>query len=111
MADFSHTKQKIQKRSFLLLFGSCEVFSCNCLLLLPALAETVGLQLSFMLLLPWRFALLPASALFNRNPFAFANVPLLPAGFCFRLQSGLHCRYRHSSSPPPREPLRFCKKL
>ncbi|WP_316557980.1 hypothetical protein [Methanimicrococcus hongohii] len=23
--------------------------------------------------------------LFYRNPFAFANVPLLPSGFCFRL--------------------------
>ncbi|WNY22971.1 hypothetical protein MmiHf6_02650 [Methanimicrococcus hongohii] len=28
-----------------------------------------------------RFAFPLASALFNRNPFAFANVPLLPSGF------------------------------
>ncbi|WP_316557834.1 hypothetical protein [Methanimicrococcus hongohii] len=44
-------------------------------------------------MLPWRFALPPASALFNHNPFAFANVPplpsvflllLLPLGFCLR---------------------------
>ncbi|WNY24418.1 hypothetical protein MmiHf6_17540 [Methanimicrococcus hongohii] len=72
----------------MLLFGSClfrlaTVFYCclfrlrlpicNCLLMLP---------------LPGRFPFLCVSAYFYRNPFAFANVPPLPTGFCFRLESG-----------------------
>ncbi|WP_316557541.1 hypothetical protein [Methanimicrococcus hongohii] len=46
--------------------------------------------------LAWRFALPLASPVyasacicsFFKNPFAFANVPLLPLGFCFHLESG-----------------------
>ncbi|WP_316557632.1 hypothetical protein [Methanimicrococcus hongohii] len=47
-----------------------------------------------MLSLRVRFAFPLASALFYDNPFAFANVLPLSAGFCFRLLSGLR-----SSSP------------
>ncbi|WNY23325.1 hypothetical protein MmiHf6_06300 [Methanimicrococcus hongohii] len=72
-------------------------------MLLPA----IGLR--FRVVSGFRFHCLCS---FYSNPFAFANVPRLPSGFCFRLQSGLHrsCRCRHRSScppPPTREPLRF----
>ncbi|WP_316556760.1 hypothetical protein [Methanimicrococcus hongohii] len=51
LADSFHTKQKNKKQS-------------NLLISLSAPAEPAGLQLSLKLLLPIRFALLPASALF-----------------------------------------------
>ncbi|WP_316558296.1 hypothetical protein [Methanimicrococcus hongohii] len=64
---------------------------CNCLLIL---------------LLPVMFTLLPASANFNRNPFAFANVPLLPAGFCLLLPAGFRL-LPANRKPPSREPPDF----
>ncbi|WP_316556795.1 hypothetical protein [Methanimicrococcus hongohii] len=53
-----------------------------------------------MLLLRVRSALLPVSAHFNRNPFAFANVLPLPSGF------RLPVRFAQQQ-PAARELLRF----
>ncbi|WP_316556974.1 hypothetical protein [Methanimicrococcus hongohii] len=56
---------------------------CNCLLMLP---------------LRVRFAFAACICSFFSNPFAFANVPLLPADFCFRCHSGLCCCCRQAAA-------------
>ncbi|WP_316558593.1 hypothetical protein [Methanimicrococcus hongohii] len=121
MADSSHTKQKFKNCFFLLFrFGSCKVFSCNCLL---------------WLLLAWRFAFPLASALFlvicwhSRTCCRYLQVsvtaatfrfllPLLPSGFCCRaadrFASGSSCRCRARTTPLfdiNFNRLRFSKKI
>ncbi|WP_316557462.1 hypothetical protein [Methanimicrococcus hongohii] len=86
-------------------------------------AETVSLQLSFNVAVPAEPADLQLSfnvavagqvctsaciCSFLRNPFAFANVPPLPTGFCFRrhLQVFVSAATYRLLFPPP--PAGFC---
>ncbi|WP_316558610.1 hypothetical protein [Methanimicrococcus hongohii] len=109
------------------------MLSCNCILLLPVPAKTANLQLSFNIAVAGAVCVAAAEAVsvsacicyFYLNPFAFANVPLLPAGFCFRRYLPLQllllpavtvtaATYRfllRQQLPPPRELHRLFKSF
>ncbi|WNY24171.1 hypothetical protein MmiHf6_15000 [Methanimicrococcus hongohii] len=85
MADSSHTKQKIQKPlSFNRFPVSAKPASLQLSFCCRFPAEPARLQLSFNVAATWQVCVAACICSFFSNPFAFANVPLLPSGFCCR---------------------------